>query len=248
MKKIQIFSNTTLKLIACVSMFCCHFGLMCFPSNLVLSILGRPAFPIFAFMIAEGCKYTKNRVRYFMIMFIEGFVMQLVYYFYLGDKSFNIFLIFCFAVLLIYLYDLVDYLGTNKKYVPFFITLIAWISILAVLYVICSKGNFLFTYVYANYGFFGMVTPLVIYIIRKKTDVKYHLDLVALCILFVIKCIVTPVYLVDSTVNNTWFMFLAIPLLLMYNGQRGKLKLKYFFYIFYPAHFVLIYLLSYLIH
>ena len=33
---------------------------------------------------------------------------------------------------------------------------------------------------------------------------------------------------------------LAIPLLYCYNGQRGKWKMKYFFYIFYPAHLVLL--------
>jgi hypothetical protein len=29
---------------------------------------------------------------------------------------------------------------------------------------------------------------------------------------------------------------LALPVLALYNGQRGKANLKYFFYIFYPVH------------
>lgn len=247
MKKIQIFSNTTLKLIACFSMFCCHFGLFIYPSNLVLSILGRPAFPIFAFMIAEGSKYTKNRLRYFLFIFIEGIVMQLVYYFYLHDKSFNVFLIFCFSILLIYLFDLIEKIFKDKKYLLFTIMLIFYLALISTLFVLTSKGNILFSYVYSNYGFFGIITPVVIYIIRKKTNLNLHLDLLALAILIVVKCLVTPVYLKGSSINNTWFMYLSLPLLLMYNGQRGKLKLKYFFYIFYPAHFVVIYLLKFIL-
>ena len=36
------------------------------------------------------------------------------------------------------------------------------------------------------------------------------------------------------------YALLAVPLLLLYNGQRGKAKLKYFFYIFYPVHLVVL--------
>jgi hypothetical protein len=36
------------------------------------------------------------------------------------------------------------------------------------------------------------------------------------------------------------YALLALPLLLLYSGKRGKWKLKYFFYVFYPAHLVLL--------
>ena len=32
------------------------------------------------------------------------------------------------------------------------------------------------------------------------------------------------------------FALLALPLLLLYSGKRGKVKMKYFFYVFYPLH------------
>ena len=41
-----------------------------------------------------------------------------------------------------------------------------------------------------------------------------------------------------------WYALLAIPLLIIYNGERGKMKLKNFFYIYYPAHLAVIYLIG----
>jgi hypothetical protein len=37
-----------------------------------------------------------------------------------------------------------------------------------------------------------------------------------------------------------WYSLIAVPILLLYNGERGKYNLKYFFYIFYPAHLVIL--------
>ena len=63
-------SSNALKLIALVSMTVDHIGLILFPQYRVLRIIGRIAFPIFAYMIAEGCRYTSNRIRYFLTIFL----------------------------------------------------------------------------------------------------------------------------------------------------------------------------------
>ena len=59
-KKIGL-TNNQLKIIAMISMLIDHIGLQMFPDLLIFRIIGRLAFPIFAYMIAEGCFYTKNK-------------------------------------------------------------------------------------------------------------------------------------------------------------------------------------------
>ncbi len=56
---IGFISNFSLKIIACIAMTIDHIGYLLFPNIIVFRIIGRLAFPILAYLIAEGCKYTK---------------------------------------------------------------------------------------------------------------------------------------------------------------------------------------------
>lgn len=58
-----------LKLIAALSMLIDHVGLMFFPNQLWMRAVGRLAFPIFAFFIAEGFRYTRSKLRYLLTVF-----------------------------------------------------------------------------------------------------------------------------------------------------------------------------------
>ena len=44
-----------------------------------------------------------------------------------------------------------------------------------------------------------------------------------------------------------WCSLLTLPLLALYNGQRGKGQMKYFFYLYYPLHLAVIYGISLLL-
>ena len=76
---IKIFNGNTLKFLACITMLIDHAGILLFPQYDIFRIIGRIAFPIFAFMIAEGCRYTKNKLRHFLMIFGLGVLCQLAY-------------------------------------------------------------------------------------------------------------------------------------------------------------------------
>ena len=100
--KICTLSGNTLKIIAAVSMLLDHIGYLFFPQMIIFRILGRIAFPIFAFMVAEGCRYTRSKFRYFATMFTLAFAIQLVYYFYSKKMTLTVIATFTIAILLIY--------------------------------------------------------------------------------------------------------------------------------------------------
>lgn len=53
-----------LKIIACVTMLIDHIGAVLLPQWIVLRGIGRIAFPIYCFLLAEGAHYTKSPGKY----------------------------------------------------------------------------------------------------------------------------------------------------------------------------------------
>ena len=101
LKKMRILNGNTLKILAAVTMFIDHFGLMFYPQNMVYRAIGRLAMPLFAFMIAEGARYTRNKARHFCLLFGLGAICQIVYFVFSGDTYLNILLTFSMSTLIL---------------------------------------------------------------------------------------------------------------------------------------------------
>ncbi len=234
------FSGNLLKIIAAISMTLDHIGIMLFPYSLVFRLFGRIAFPIFAFFIAEGCRHTKNRARYLGTMAVMAFIIQLVYFVAMDSLYMSIFVTFTLAVSLIYLLDFCKNTLVNEggKTLYKIGATVAFIAAFVGVY-------FLNVYLEIDYGFFGCITPLFAHLFFGVQGKYAWLDsLPCRLATMALPMLGLPFTL---TVPLQWYAFLALPLLLLYNGKRGKYKMKYFFYIFYPAHLVIIYGISYLL-
>lgn len=83
-------SANVLKMIALITMTIDHVGLMLLPDYEWMRAVGRIAFPIFAFMIAEGCRYTRDRKRYVSQIAILGIGMQIVLFVVSGSQDITI--------------------------------------------------------------------------------------------------------------------------------------------------------------
>ena len=225
-------------------MFIDHAGLMLFPEYRIMRIIGRLAFPLYAYCIAEGFRYTKNRRDYFLRVFILGLICQIVYTIVDRELYLGILLTFSLSIIVMFFADCVRVSQsgqksalagwtqriTKKTISPESDRAMSLISLIAVV-----TAVFLLTvFVEVDYGFFGVMLPVFtdLFRDRKKRFVLFSACLIALCIDL------------TSVMPVQYWSLLTIPLIALYNGKPGRYRMKYFFYIFYPAHMVLLYALS----
>ena len=234
--KIRVLSGNTLKIIAAVSMFLDHFGILFFPNVLAFRILGRLAFPIFAFMIAEGCKYTKHRARYLLTVLAMGVIYTVVYYAYSGVLYFCILVTFAISIAIIFAIDdlksavVSETVGIAEMFVR-------GITVLALI-----VAAFFFTkHFTVDYGYVGCMIPVLASVCHAPKGNSHALWKKLDCLPVSIVGLLIGLVLLTLTYGGfRAYSLLAIPLLLLYSGKRGKLRMKYFFYIFYPAHLLLL--------
>lgn len=78
--EVRLNNDTNLiKIVAMVTMLIDHLGAMVFPEYRVMRIIGRIAFPIYAYCIAVGCVYTRNIARYMQRLVILALIAQPLY-------------------------------------------------------------------------------------------------------------------------------------------------------------------------
>ncbi len=239
-KRKSPFSGNLLKIIAAFFMTIDHIGFMIYPDVLILRILGRISFPIFAFFIAEGCRYTKNRVRYLGTLAAMATVFQIVYFIAEESLYLSVFVTFSIGVSLIYLLDFCKKsFTTEKPSLP--------LRILSTSCFILALGAtyFLNRFAQVDYGLWGCVTPLFASLFLGIKGKGAWLDSIPCRVALLTLPLLGLVFTVEIPYPVQWFAFLALPLLLLYNGKRGKYKMKYFFYIFYPTHLLILYAIVY---
>ena len=216
-----------LKLIAALSMLIDHVGLMFFPNQLWMRAVGRLAFPIFAFFIAEGFRYTRSKLRYLLTVFALGVACHTVYYIVTRSASFNVLITFSLSLCLLILLDkaLSD---VRQNAAEKFLYIAAFAAALLAVTVICH-------YAEVDYGLLGVMLPLWPSFAQSKRGrlCAFAGGLLPLCISAAIEGM--PVQ---------FFAYLALIPLFFYNEKPGKPRLKYFFYAFYPAHLALLWSLQ----
>ena len=223
-------TSNALKVIAIVAMTVDHLTWLLLPGyrtdilTLSLHTIGRLTAPIMMFLIAEGFHYTKNIKKYIFRMFLFALIAHFAYAM-LFAKDFIPFRHTVFdqtSVMWAFALGLVALAVTkseNPKLKPWHRQVIVWVCIIAafcadwsspaavtILYIGINRGNF------------------------KKQMIYFMVWMTAYSVVYAI--FLNPVYGALQMLTA-----LAIPLLHSYNGQRGKWKgMKWFFYIYYPAH------------
>lgn len=222
MKQIRMNGNQ-LKIIALITMTIDHIGMYLLPQFVILRIIGRLSMPIFAYMIAEGCRYTKNRKYYLLLTLGVGLICQVVYWIAMQSLYQCIMITFSLSILFIYS---IDCALTRKTVLSYFILIIVSIAI----FFICQVLPILLpsTDFSVSYGIYGVLLPAFAFLGRN------NLQSLAL--------FTAGLILMNYDLGNIqWYSLIALILLALYNGSRGKYKLKYLFYVYYPAHLAALY-------
>lgn len=207
-------------------MLCDHIGAMFFPDIVLLRVVGRLSFPMFAYMLSEGYVRTRNKVNYTFRLLVFSILSQIPFMLALNCNELNIgfTLLFGFVCMMIYEKD-----G----------------SILKIILVLVASEL-----LNVDYGSYGVLFILCCHIHHQDMN-RLALDsIAAIPLLFVAQTAHAmfggghSFFTIVSGCVVQLFSVLSIPLISAYDGQKGKMYGRYWFYAFYPLHLLVLFIIN----
>lgn len=229
MERSRGLDGGVLKGIAAALMLTDHVGAILLPEVPVLRCVGRLAFPIFAFFIAEGYAHTRDFGRYFRRLAILAVVSEIPFNLENGavfdPARQNVLFTFCLALLTL---RGLEALGRERGFGR-------WAGCGLVLAAGFAAGELLRT----DYGGWGMVTVALLYLCRDGKYAKLWLLLAMAAVNGLgMGSLTMPVF--GGEIPIQIFAVAALPVIWLYNGQAGPKGLRRAFYVFYPAHLLVL--------
>lgn len=189
-------------------------GLFWYQMDMVCRTVGRISFPIFCFLLVEGFVHTRNLKRYTINMFLFALVSEIPFDLAFARSYFAFDMQNVFLTLGIGLLVLT---GLRRYQFREYIQL-------PIIVAGCGAAYLLRT----DYDMFGILFITVLYMLREKRAMR---------------CLSGGLMMSFESMDYYCAGALAFIPIWLYNGTRGKIKLKYFFYWFYPVHLLLLYLI-----
>ncbi len=241
--KSSIVSNNTIKFIAIITMLIDHISAaLLFPYFLInqsvldaqtvsaglefaetLRIVGRIAFPLFCFLIVEGFFHTRNFRKYFLTLVVFAFISEIPFDLAFYWLSQNVLFTLAIGLATLFVMDKIRARQFNK-------VVSVTLQIFAVII-----GCWIAETLNCDYASTGVLFIVGFYIFRGNK----WLQILSMAVVYY-ECY----YYLWNWGFAAALAFCCLTILL-YNGQRGKWNLKYFFYTFYPAHLLIIALIGY---
>lgn len=235
-----------LKLIAITTMLIDHMGAALFPQYFTMRIIGRIAFPIYAYCITLGCCHTKNIALYALRVLLLAIISQPIYVTAMGHQAAGA---FDWAAN----YYRIDLILEHYYLVHPNILFSLFLSILMIWTIRAKKFPltfliFAFTWYIEgslDYGIEGIILILLFYCFREHAlssliwvaGFMVWWGVPQLQSGFVWPWNITRLY-------AQFYALMALPFI--YIPMNTGLKInKYVFYAFYPGHLILIYILRY---
>lgn len=228
--------------------------------------IGRLSAPLFIYMTAQGMRHTSNPKKYVSRLYIASVLMGI------GNQIVNTYMphpmgypIINNIFTTLFLITFYIYMGRNikanfidKKTTKVILNIIAMAIPIAGSFIILAAMNggqiklmqalmlLLPTPIFAEGGFMMVLMGIVFYMVgTSKIKLSVFYTIFSMFILYVSSG-GNFTYENLFLINFQWLMVFSLPIMLLYNQQKGK-SMKSFFYIFYPAHIYILLLISILI-
>ena len=243
-RRLRGFSGNQLKMIACFLMICDSIGFVLIENGMlygqnpdywalalssplgarlyalarVLRIIGRLAFPIYAYLLVEGFQHTKDLRHYERRVLLLALCSEIPFDLALrGQLVYTGYQNVCFTLFLgLCCMELMQRARKLPLVVSFLITAL-----------FCALGWLL----RADYGAAGILLISILWLLRQD-----HVP----------QLLLGAAVSAAESLRMSGVSALSFLLLRFYNGKRGSAPLTAFFYLIYPLHFLIFYLLIYL--
>lgn len=187
-------------------------------TDMVLRTVGRIAFPIFCFLLVEGFLHTRDEVKYAGKLLLFAFISEIPF-----DLAF---------------FKAPFYIGAQNVYFTLFIG-VAMMCFLkkyefepGMRAVTVGTSGVIAYLLRSDYSYWGILLIASFYLFRNMRSRQF---------------LTAGILTAAESLALSGAAALALLPIACYNGQRGKLRLKYVFYWIYPAHIAFLCLLRYLL-
>lgn len=220
MKEKSGISQESLKLIACITMLIDHVGAAMLPRLVILRVIGRIAFPIYCFLMAEGVAYTRNPRKYGMRLTVGVLLAELPFDFALfGGLTWhyqNVMLTLLLGFLALEMGKRSERMGIK----------VFWVFAFAIL------AELLRT----DYGGMGVVLIGFFGLVRGKRYEKVIMAAGLAAICYLMGSPVIPIFGLRIPIEM-YGVFAMLPICI-YSGQKvtHSKAIQWAFYLFYPVH------------
>jgi hypothetical protein len=130
-----------LQIVAMLTMLIDHIGAALYPDILVLRLIGRLSFPLYAFAIVQGYRYTRNLPKYMFRLILLAAITQLPYFWAFGYQQLNVIGTFVLCILALLAMDR--------------------IKIIIVQIIIGVAAFLLFTWIPTDYGTYALMLIII---------------------------------------------------------------------------------------
>lgn len=241
MKKL---TATQIKVIAIIAMTLDHIAYTFLPvgtaPHYLLHLVGKTTAPIMCFFLAEGFRHTHDKKKYFLRLLLFAVISQPVYYTYVyGTVSDSLF----------------QFLSSMNILFTLSLAFVCLLILMSSKLSMTAKGIFTaITISFAQFGDWGYIIPIwtIIFFFFNKDKYKMLAAFITATI------IILPVTFIKSFDSFAAFSYnygalLALIPIHLYNGKRDRssspLKKKinrWFFYVYYPLHMMIIFIIAHI--